>query len=90
MVSEFSTQSFDEYDIFTDPRIKRIPDHGLMESYKYIKRQIALLRHGMMADVVAVQSPLVQVYMIHLVIEYEVVICMIFKCIKCKEIKNRP
>jgi len=25
VVSEFSTQSFDEYDIFTDPRIKRIP-----------------------------------------------------------------
>jgi hypothetical protein len=51
---------------------------------------LLFLRHGMMADVVAVQSPLVQVYMIHLVIEYEVVICMIFKCIKCKEIKNRP
>ena len=26
VVSEFSTQSFDEYDIFTDPRIKRIPE----------------------------------------------------------------
>ncbi|MDD3693524.1 MAG: D-lyxose/D-mannose family sugar isomerase [Oscillospiraceae bacterium] len=26
VVSEFSTQSFDEHDIFTDPRIKRIPE----------------------------------------------------------------
>ncbi|MDD2361417.1 MAG: D-lyxose/D-mannose family sugar isomerase [Oscillospiraceae bacterium] len=26
VVSEFSTQSFDEYDIFTDPAIKRIPE----------------------------------------------------------------
>lgn len=26
VVSEFSTQSFDECDIFTDPRIKRIPE----------------------------------------------------------------
>lgn len=26
VISEFSTQSFDEYDIFTDPRIKRIPE----------------------------------------------------------------
>lgn len=26
VVSEFSTQSFDEYDIFTDPRIRRIPE----------------------------------------------------------------
>lgn len=25
VVSEFSTRSYDEYDIFTDPRIKRIP-----------------------------------------------------------------
>ena len=25
VVSEFSTKSYDEYDIFTDPRIKRIP-----------------------------------------------------------------
>jgi D-lyxose ketol-isomerase len=26
IVSEFSTPSYDEYDIFTDPRIKRIPE----------------------------------------------------------------
>ena len=26
VVSEFSTPSFDEYDIFTDPRIRRIPE----------------------------------------------------------------
>jgi len=26
VVSEFSTQSFDEYDIFTDPRIQRMPE----------------------------------------------------------------
>lgn len=25
VVSEFSTTSYDEYDIFTDPRIKRMP-----------------------------------------------------------------
>ena len=25
VISEFSTRSFDEYDIFTDPRIQRIP-----------------------------------------------------------------
>ena len=26
VVSEFSTKSLDEYDIFTDPRIRRIPE----------------------------------------------------------------
>ncbi len=26
VVSEFSTRSYDEYDVFTDPRIKRIPE----------------------------------------------------------------
>mgnify|MGYP000878486072 CR=1 FL=1 len=26
VISEFSTTSFDEYDVFTDPRIKRIPE----------------------------------------------------------------
>lgn len=25
VISEFSTKSYDEYDIFTDPRIKRLP-----------------------------------------------------------------
>jgi len=26
VVSEFSTKSYDEYDIFTDPNIQRIPE----------------------------------------------------------------
>lgn len=32
IVSEFSSTSRDEFDLFTDPRIKRIPESGLLES----------------------------------------------------------